>query len=282
MPYWFAGQLLDSPMSIAPHAPALTYGASVFTTLRVYESSLQHPLTAWDWHCDRISNSLQTFNWPQPEWPRVLDGCHALLSHYPVLRLTILTDGCELITGRPLPSNLIQQQTQGVTTWAAQGAQYQRSLPHYKTGNYLPCWLAMQAAKTQGARDAILVSPAGEWLETSTGNLWGYANGRWCTPPLSSGLLPGISRARLIQAFKSIGQDVTKTPWTADVVKKFECLAYSNCVVEVLPIHTVEIGKIKLNYSSNHKGLNALRQMFYRPLTYDTAAEQTIQNSEMR
>ena len=197
MTYWFAGHLhKDDQITIAVSDPALAYGASVFTTMRIYERSLEHPLTAWDWHRDRISQSLHFFAWPQPDWPRIITGCQMLLAHYPVLRLTILADGREIITGRLLPLNLDKQQKEGVTAWVATEPKYQRSLPCHKTSNYLPCWLAMQAAKTHGARDAILTATSGEWLETSTGNLWGYSHGRWHTPPLTSGLLSGISRAR--------------------------------------------------------------------------------------
>ena len=264
MSHWFAGELYEHhSITIAANDPALAYGASVFTTMRVYEKSLEHPLTAWVEHCDRITQSLALFNWPQPDWQRTAKGCQVLLEHYPVLRISILANGRELITGRQLPPNLEQQQQAGVTAWIAKGPEYQRSLPGHKTSNYLPCWLAMQAAQTHGARDAILVTPNDEWLETSTGNLWGYANGRWWTPPLASGLLPGISRTRLLNGLAN--QAIDTIPWTLDVAQKFECLAYSNCVVELIPIHTVLLENIKLNYSSTHAGLTALRQMVYRP-----------------
>ena len=258
MSYWFAGKLYENEqLSILPSHPALAYGASVFTTMRVYEKDLEHPLTAWKMHCDRITQAIQAFSWQPPHWQNVTTGCHKLLTRYPVLRLTIFADGQELITGRPLPKNLKQQQTEGVSTWVAQSPQYQRNLPSYKTSNYLPCWLAMQAAQNHGARDAILVNPLGEWLETSTGNLWGYQDGYWWTPPLTSGLLPGITRARMIKTLAS--RAITNQPWNLDLVKKFECLAYSNCVVNIMPIHTVLFGNIKLNYSSTHEGLSALR-----------------------
>ena len=281
MTYWFAGHLYEGEqITLAASNPALAYGASVFTTMRIYENNLGHPLTAWDWHRDRISQSIHFFDWPQPDWQDVAKGCQAMLASYPVLRLTILANGQILITGRPLPSNLHQQQIDGVTVWVAQSPQYQRSLPDHKTGNYLPCWLAMQAAKSHGARDAILAALSGEWLETSTGNLWGYKAGQWWTPPLTSGLLPGISRARLLKSLAD--QAISDTPWTLDIVKQFECLAFSNCVVELLPIHTVLLRNIKLNYSSTHKGLSALRHMFYSPSMCDTIAEPSMQNPEMR
>lgn len=264
MTYWFAGQLHEaSHLKIAPSDSALAYGASVFTTMRVYEKSLEHPLTDWQAHCDRISQSLAAFQWPQPNWENIAIGCQTLIEHYPVIRLAILADGRELIIGRQLPDQLAEQQDHGVTVWVAQGAQYRRSVPTHKTGNYLPCWLAMQAARTHGARDAILVSPAGEWLETSTGNLWGYKDDRWWTPPISAGILPGIGRARLLKALG--GQAISHQPWTPALVQQFECLAYSNCVVQLFPIHTVLLENIKLNYSSTHEGPIALRQMFNDP-----------------
>ncbi|MEM7796585.1 MAG: aminotransferase class IV, partial [Cyanobacteria bacterium P01_C01_bin.118] len=250
-------------LAISPNHPALAYGASVFTTIRVYEKDLAHPLTDWEMHCDRISQSLQTFQWPTPNWQSITTGCQTLMELYPVLRLAVLTDGSELITGRSLPPNLTQQQHEGVTVWVAQGCQYRRSLHKYKTGNYLPCWLAMQAAKTHGARDAILINDADEWLETSTGNLWGYRANHWYTPPLSTGLLPGIARTRLLKALHN--KAITDTPWSSKLINQFECLAYSNCVVGILPIHTVLLGNIKLNYSSTHEGLSSLRQIFNRP-----------------
>ncbi len=264
MVYWFAGRLYEEEqIAIGVKHPALTYGASVFTTMRVYERTLEHPLTAFREHRDRISNSLKAFNWSQPNWNSIIQGLQPLLTEYPVLRLNVFSDGQELITGRLLPANLSQQQKTGVTLWVAQGLNYQRSMPAHKTSNYLACLLAMQAAKDHGARDAILVNPAGEWLETSTGNLWGYKFGQWWTPSLDAGILPGISRARMLG---NLGcQAISHLAWDFDVIQTFESLAYSNCVVEIMPVHTVLFGNIKLNYRSTHEGLSLLRRMFYGP-----------------
>lgn len=264
MTSWLAGQLYEGDqVTIAVNNPALSYGASVFTTMRVYGNNLDHTLTAWPLHCDRITHSLSAFDWPQPSWDSVIQGCQILLQHYPILRIAILADGNELITGRLLPENLNQQQQQGVSLWVAHGDKYQRSLPAHKTGNYLPCWLAMQAAQRHGARDAILINSAGEWLESSTGNLWGYQNGQWFTPPLSAGILPGICRTQLLQILGTQATD--DQTWTSDIVQQFEALAYSNCVVGIMPVHTVLLGNIKLNYRSTHESLNILRHMFYGP-----------------
>src|SRR5207249_11075248 len=51
------------------------------------------------------------------------------------------------------------------------------------------------AVRHPGADDVLLVNRRGEVTETTIANLAVRLDGRWWTPPLSSGLLPGIERA---------------------------------------------------------------------------------------
>lgn len=259
--FWLDGQLhQQSAIAVSADDPALKFGASVFTTLRLYGKSLKHPLTHWDGHRDRVTYSLQTFHWPQPDWSQVYTGCAQLAQHYPVLRIAILPDGRELITGRALPVNLAARQRQGVVAWLA-GAEYARSLPAHKTGNYLASWLAIQQARHHGASEAILTNSAGEWLETSTGNLWGWKDGHWWTPPLSCGILPGLMRQRLM-AHLVKQQLIKEAIWPPQWPPQFEAVAYSSCVVELLPIRTIIGPKTKLEYNPSHPALAELRQLF--------------------
>ena len=46
--------------------------------------------------------------------------------------------------------------------------------------------------------DVLMVNERGELTEATTANLAVHLDGRWCTPPLRSGCLPGIERGRLI------------------------------------------------------------------------------------
>ncbi|HEY9762277.1 MAG TPA: aminotransferase class IV [Trichocoleus sp.] len=257
--HWFNGELSGDPtIALGIDDPALLYGATVFTTLRVYEKSLTHPLTAWQAHCDRILHSLQTFHWPEPNWAQVRQGAEALAKTYPVLRITVLPDGRELITGRFLPTDLMERQNQGIAAWVAFSA-YSRGLPGHKTGNYLPCVLALQEAKRQGVSEAILQDAAGNWLETSTGTLWGWRDGVWWTPPLEAGILPGVVRSHLLSHLQSQGCPAIEIPWMPEQVQQFEGLAYSNCVVQIVPIHTVVDGRIRLEYNPDCEGLQQLR-----------------------
>ena len=56
------------------------------------------------------------------------------------------------------------------------------------------------AARFPDADDVVAVNDAGEVVETTVGNLTVFLDGRWLTPPVDSGCLPGVERARLLEA----------------------------------------------------------------------------------
>ncbi len=237
---WYSGQLVEArAIELAIDDPGLLYGATVFTTLRVYENSLDNNWTNWAGHCDRIRHSIEQFEWQMPDWERVKIGAEALKTHFPVLRITIFPDGRELITGRYLPTDLKERQQFGIVAWLAEAPEYRRFLPEHKTGNYLSAWLALNKAQKYGAKEAILIDEDGNWLETSTGNLWGWQDGKWWTPPLKQGILPGLMRSQLIAVLKSHHEIVEEEPWNHELVQGFEAIAYSNSVVQIVPIHTI-------------------------------------------
>ncbi len=57
-----------------------------------------------------------------------------------------------------------------------------------------------RAARWPDADDVVLTSSRGEVTETTIANLAVRLDGRWWTPPVSSGCLPGVERGRLVGA----------------------------------------------------------------------------------
>ena len=234
--YWYDGELVNSrQIKLNIDAPELCYGATVFTTMRVYEQSLKYNLTHWQAHCDRLANTLKAFDWRQPDWNLLEQGVLALLNYFPVLRIAVFPNGKEWITGRNLPPDLKQRQSQGITAWVANDL-CQRELAQHKTGNYLGAYLARNKALSLNAREAVLVNRQGNWLETSTGNLWGWRDDCWYTPSLNSGILPGIKRSHLLARLQNNNILVEENIWTPEFVTTLEAIFYSNCVVELIPI----------------------------------------------
>jgi len=262
--FWYDGSLhQEDTLTLSIRDPALLYGATVFTTLRIYQQSLKHPLTQWSAHCHRLSKAIESFNWPSPNWDNLEKGTQILAQNYTVLRVVLFPDGREWITGRPIPEDYRKIQQEGIAGWVATDSLYTRSLTDYKTGNYLAAWLALQKAQSQGKREAILVNSQGNWLETATGNLWGWKDGLWYTPPLTEGILPGISRGYLIDCLSRLRVPPQEVIWTLEFVKSLEIIAYSNSVVEVVPFQSIEIDKQTLQFNSPYRACQLL-QAFYK------------------
>ncbi len=74
-----------------------------------------------------------------------------------------------------------------------------------KPSAYLNNLLALGEAQRAGAEDALLLGAYGELLEGATSSLFVVQGGRVYTPPLALGILPGITRDRVLACCAQIG-----------------------------------------------------------------------------
>ncbi|MTF40289.1 aminotransferase class IV [Cyanobacterium aponinum] len=258
--FYYEGQFYEgNSISLNINDSTWLYGATVFTTMRVYKQSLNHPLTNWQKHCDRLLKSIEELNWTFPDWQLIKQEVEQLLIYFPVIRITVFPDGRELIIGRQLPTNLFQKQQEGIKGLVCLNPSIQRSIPEHKTGNYLAPWLALQQAQKQGYQEAILTNIEHNWLETSTGNLWGYKQGIWFTPNLAQGILPGIARQTIIDKAQF---PIEINQWTPDFINDLEAIAYSNSVIEIIPFNKIINGEKVIDYDHNHPAYKALKGIF--------------------
>jgi len=72
-------------------------------------------------------------------------------------------------------------------------------LAQFKNCNKLPQILARAEADQAGAEEALLLNTDGFVVEGTTSNLFWIERGTVCTPPLSSGILPGVTRAVILE-----------------------------------------------------------------------------------
>ena len=68
-----------------------------------------------------------------------------------------------------------------------------------KTGNYQENMLAFKKAKESGVHDALMVNAQGFVTEGTTSNAWIIKDGHLLTPPLSAGILEGLTRKTLFE-----------------------------------------------------------------------------------
>jgi branched-chain amino acid aminotransferase len=71
--------------------------------------------------------------------------------------------------------------------------------PAWKTGNYLNNLLCLREARSRGADEVVILNLAGEVAEAAVCNIAFVRDGIVLTPPLSAGILGGITRALLLE-----------------------------------------------------------------------------------
>jgi branched-chain amino acid aminotransferase len=77
--------------------------------------------------------------------------------------------------------------------------------PQVKSGNYLGSVMAVAEARKRGAYEAILCDNVGRITEGSSSNFFIVRGGRVSTPPLSVGLLEGITRRNVMRLLDQEG-----------------------------------------------------------------------------
>jgi branched-chain amino acid aminotransferase len=110
---------------------------------------------------------------------------------------------------------------------------------------YLSNLLAVGAARAQGADDALLVGAHGELLEGATSSVFVVRRGELLTPPLSLGILPGITRERVLACAERAGLAPRESLLTIhDAYRADELLATSSVrgVVGVVRLDGLCIG----------------------------------------
>jgi branched-chain amino acid aminotransferase len=117
--------------------------------------------------------------------------------------------------------------------------------PSVKSGNYLVSVLAVAEAKRRDAFEAILCDQVGRLTEGSSSNLFVVRGGRIVTPPLSAGLLEGITRRHVIALAEAAGIAVDQVPlWPKDLETADEAFLTSSIrgVVPVVRVDGAPIG----------------------------------------
>lgn len=149
------------------------------------------------------------------------------------LRLTLTHRGEVILTHAPLlalppgPVNVLLAQE-----WGFAATQATDPLLAFKSSRrdfYDQAW---QHAERMGGFDAIFANTDGELTEGGRSNLFVKLAGRWWTPPLSSGVLPGVMRAVVLEdPHWSAAERVLKL---ADL-QQAEALMVCNALRGVLP-----------------------------------------------
>jgi branched-subunit amino acid aminotransferase/4-amino-4-deoxychorismate lyase len=106
----------------------------------------------------------------------------------------------------------------------------------HKTTSRLAYHLAREEARVAGADETLLVSPSGEALEGAVSNVFAIVAGEVLTPPLASGILPGIARALVLRLCAANGIPARERSLALADLHAAEEVFLTNSVQEVVPV----------------------------------------------
>jgi D-alanine transaminase len=109
-----------------------------------------------------------------------------------------------------------------------------------KTVQLLPNVLAKQKALDEGTYDAIFITPEGVVREATSSNLFIIKDGIAVTHPLTLNILPGITRAVIMDACRDLKIPVEERTFDVDEMLGAEEVFLTGSTTEVLPINKID------------------------------------------
>ena len=236
------------------------HGAGLFETMRAYKGRIFR----LDAHLDRLMSSAEKLLFPleRPDLPLTSDFDELLhrneLSEAR-LRLTVSagpTIGVEpddITTGDGRPRLTVcataspvspyppQLHSKGMTvTISPYKVSPDDPIAGHKCTDYLPRLLALRDAHAKGCNEAIWFTTNNLLSEGSISNVFLVRDHRLMTSPVETPVLPGITRAVVIELASAAGVEVEQKPLTIDDLLDADEVFLTNSIMEVMPVCRVE------------------------------------------
>ncbi len=110
------------------------------------------------------------------------------------------------------------------------------ALASFKTTSKLLNVMARAEAEEKGADEALLLNTNGEVAETAGGNLFWVYQDKICTVPTGRGVLPGITRAVILEICQSLALETNKRVIKAEHLRNACGLFVTNSALGIVPV----------------------------------------------
>jgi branched-subunit amino acid aminotransferase/4-amino-4-deoxychorismate lyase len=215
---------------------ALLRGAAAFETVRVRGGRA----VLLGGHVERLGRSSLSLRLPAPDGVEELaaQAVEAAAIDQGVLRL-FRTSATLVATVGPLPEGLEAMRARGigVVTVRSNDAGL---LTGVKVTSYANALAAIAEAERQGAEDALYLGPGETVLEATMSNIWWRDGDVLYTPALSTGVLPGVTRAIVSRLAREAGYRIQEGSFTLPKLLAAEEAFTSSAVREIMPVIAVD------------------------------------------
>ena len=276
---WWNGELIDwADAKIHVGAHGLHYGSGVFEGIRCYETPKGPAVFRLNDHLQRLHNSARLLYMTLPytveelraaSWELIdrngLPECYLrpiAFYGYGELGVAAGSNPVEVvIISWPWGSYLGEEGLKNgirakISSWQRVGPNV---IPHAAkaTGVYVNSMLAVTEANRAGYDEAILLTAEGFIADGSGENVFVIRDGEISTPPLSTSILPGITRDTVIQMAQDLGYTVREEQLIRSDLYLADEIFMTGTAAEVTPVRTVDdvevgVGPITLEIQKNY------------------------------
>jgi branched-chain amino acid aminotransferase len=280
---WHNGEFInwdDARVHVMAHV--LHYGSSVFEGIRCYSTKKGPAIFRLREHIRRLLNSAKIYRM-NTEWTeqQLIDACVALVQRSgleqcyirPILFRGFGSFGVNPFAnplecyigawdwGKYLGEGAIEDGVDVcVSSWNRLTS---NSLPTVaKSGaNYMNSQLIKMEATLNGFAEGIALDDRGYVSEGSGENIFMISGGTVITPPLSSSILPGITRDSVIHICRELGIPVIESGIQRAALYIADELFFSGTAAEVTPIRSVD----RINIGAGKRGeiTAQIQQIFF-------------------
>jgi branched-chain amino acid aminotransferase len=269
---WKNGQLIpwkDATIHLASHV--VHYGSCLFEGLRAYETPKGTAIFRLKEHTRRLYNSCKIYRmevpYTQDEFNKAVVECvraNALKACY--IR-PIVYRGYSMLGVNPFPNPVecaVMVWEWGkylgpealengidvcVSSWARMAPNSFPALA--KAGaNYMNSQLIKMEALLDGYEEGIALNIRGHVSEGSGENLFLVIDGAVLTPPLSSSVLPGITRDSVMTLFRDMGVRVAEETIPREMLYVADEVFFTGSAAEITPIRSID----KIAIGSGRRG----------------------------
>ena len=280
---WINGELIpwgEANIHIASHV--IHYGTSLFEGFRAYETPKGSAILQLQAHMKRLYNSCKMYRMDIPYTQEdftnaVIDTVRAndLPSCY-IRPIVYRGYGSLGVDPFPCPIDcaiLVWEWGQYLGEEALEKgvdvriSSWQRMAPNTfpalaKSGaNYMNSQLIKMEALKEGYVEGIALNVRGHVSEGSGENVFLVYDGVVHTPPLSSSILPGITRATVIQLLKDLDIPVVEDTIPREMLYIAEEVFFTGSAAEITPIKSID--KISIGSGSRGPITRQLQKKFF-------------------
>lgn len=259
---WVDGEFVpwdDATVHFLSHV--VHYGTGVFEGIRAYDTPEGTAVFRLHEHMLRLEASARAYRIPMTmsvdEWD---DACLALLRHCELesayIRPQVFYGGGSIginpaknevhamMAAFPWGAYLGEEALEkGIDTMVSSWRRISHTslIPTAKgSGGYLNSVLAKQEALEAGFDEAIMLNDSGSVSEGSGMNLFIVSEGVTYTPPVSAGILEGITRNSVIELLRGEGVEVREVDLARGFLYAGDEMFLTGTAAEVTPIRSVD------------------------------------------